>query len=146
VGQPVIITSTDGPLLFQDANTTGATSTINVTTTGTVRKVVLSIGNIAHPFDADLDVTLISPMNTSLDITSDNGSSGDHYLSTLFDDAASTAITAGSSPFRGRFRPEAALSGVNGQAAAGNWGLKVVDDLGGDTGIVGFWTIGMCVE
>jgi subtilisin-like proprotein convertase family protein len=91
--------------------------------------------NITHTFDADMDISLISPGGTvTLDLSSDNGGSGDNYRVTLLDDSAATAVTAGVAPFNGSFRPEAALSALNGLDANGVWTLRIVDDLGGDVG------------
>jgi cysteine-rich repeat protein len=145
----VITTSADAKLLPPDNNTTGVTSTIAVAAAGNVTKAYVGIGNIGHTFDADLDISLIgSNGTTTLDLSSDNGSSGDDYLGTLLADSATVLISAATgtavSPFRGFFKPEAALSGVNGQAATGDWSLKVVDDLPGDGGVVRHWTIGLC--
>jgi cysteine-rich repeat protein len=147
---PVIIRSSPG-LIIPDTNTTGVTDTIMVMQAGTVRKAVVALTTIAHSFDADLDFTLTSPMGTNVDVCSDNGSSDDHYVSTTLDDAGAAVLptTTGLGPFRGRWRPDVALGGamgVNGQPSAGNWSLKAVDDLGGDTGVLRSWTLGLCVE
>jgi subtilisin-like proprotein convertase family protein len=91
-------------------------------------------------------MTLTSPAATTIDISSDNGSSGDDMISTIFDDAAATVVTSGSSPFRGRFRPEVALSAFNNQAATGTWTLTLTDDASTDAGVIGAWTLGLCVE
>jgi cysteine-rich repeat protein len=140
-GSPVILRSAAPSVIVPDSNATGVSMPITVSSVGTVRKAVVVLGAITHRLDGELDVSLVSPASTTLDLTSDNGSGSD-YVSTLFDDAAA----AGSSPFRGRFRPEAALSGVNGQAAAGVWNLKVADDGSGDTGVLQSWILGLCVE
>ena len=141
----VVVTSADEKLIITDSNATGVTSNIAVTQAGLVTKAVVGIGNIGHTWDSDLDVNLISPAATSLDITSDNGSTGDDYLGTVLADAATATIVNATAPMRGYYKPETALAGVNGQAAMGNWGLKVADDSAGDTGVLRHWTIGLCV-
>ena len=142
----VITTSTDGPLLVPDNNATGITSTMSVVATGNVAKAVVVINALGHTWSGDVNLTLTSPAATALDLSSGNGSSGDDFLSTMFDDGAATAVTAGTAPFRGRFRPEVALAGVNTQAGAGTWSLKVVDTATGDTGMLRSWTVGLCVQ
>lgn len=105
---------------------------------------------VTHTFDADLDVSLIAPDGTVVELTTDNGGSGDNYGSsctpagrTTFDDAAATAVIAGAAPFVGTFRPEGALAALNGRAANGTWRLRITDDLGGDVGTLQCWSIAL---
>ncbi len=90
--------------------------------------------NITHTWDADLDISLTSPLGTVIDLSSDNGGSGDNFVKTVFDDNAPTLITAGVPPFTGSFRPETPLSNLNGENPNGNWTLTIVDDLAADVG------------
>ncbi len=100
---------------------------------------------LTHTWDEDLDIFLIGPDATSVELTTDNGTSGDNYGSlcssqstrTTFDDAAATAITVGTPPFVGTFRPEGLLSAFNGKTGAavnGSWTLRIIDDTGQDAG------------
>jgi subtilisin-like proprotein convertase family protein len=100
---------------------------------------------LTHTFDADLDIFLIGPDGTTVELSTDNGSSGDNYGSacspdasrTTLDDSAATAITAGTAPFVGTFRPEGMLSAFNGKtgvAVNGTWTLRIIDDVGADVG------------
>ena len=97
--------------------------------------------NITHTFDGDLDITLIAPNATALELSTDNGGSGDNYIDTHFSYLAGTSITAGSAPFTGSFLPEGDLSILNGVNADGNWILRVCDDAGSDTGTLDSWSI-----
>lgn len=113
-------------------------STINVPiavsgVTGTVCKVTVTL-NINHTWDSDLDVFLIGPGGQTSELTTDNGGLGDNYTGTVFDDAASTSITAGTAPFTGTYQPETPLSVFNGVNPNGNWTLQITDDLSGDVG------------
>ncbi|MFZ9739803.1 MAG: hypothetical protein ACO3EZ_17555, partial [Prochlorotrichaceae cyanobacterium] len=56
-----------------------------------------------HTWDSDLDVSLISPLGSSLELFSGVGGSGDNFRDTILSDEASTSITAGSAPFNGSF-------------------------------------------
>ncbi len=146
---PVLVSNLNNHLVVNDNQATaGAASVINVAQAGTVRRAVMVVASLSHHFMADIDIVLTSPGGTALDISSDNGSGADNQASTMYDDTAATAITAAGTvgPFRGRFRPEAPLSGVNGQGAAGNWTLTVADDAGIDAGSFSGWTLGLCVE
>jgi subtilisin-like proprotein convertase family protein len=90
--------------------------------------------DITHTYDADLDITIESPSGTIVLLTSDNGGSGNDYTTTVFNDEASTAITAGSAPFTGSYQPEGSLSDFDGESPTGDWILHVTDDANGDTG------------
>ncbi len=92
--------------------------------------------DLNHTWDADLDIYLISPSGTMIELSTDNGGGSDNYVCTVFDDEASISIISGAAPFTGSFIPEALLSGFDGQNAYGNWTLRIVDDLGGDVGNV----------
>jgi cysteine-rich repeat protein len=142
----VVVSATDLPLLIPDNLPAGVSSTLAVAAGGNVMKAVVVVGTLTHTFDGDLDLTLVSPTGTMIDLSSGNGGGGDDFVSTIFADAATTAITAGVPPMRGSFRPEAVLAGVNGQAAAGNWTFKVVDHAGADAGMIVSWTLGLCVQ
>jgi len=97
--------------------------------------------NITHTFDGDLDITLIAPDATAVELSTDNGSSGDNYTDTHFSNLAGTSITTGSAPFTGSFLPEGDLSILNGVDADGNWILRVCDDAGSDIGTLDSWSI-----
>lgn len=113
--------------------------------------------NLTHTFDGDLDIVLAGP-GGNLHLTSDNGSSGDNYQITTFDDAAALSITAGTAPFNGTFRPEggavgsppaglpvaalANLAAYNGQNSNALWTLHVGDDAAGDSGTLLAWSLG----
>ena len=58
--------------------------------------------DITHTWDSDLDISLIAPDGiTIIDLSSDNGGSGDNYTATIFREDAVTPITSGSAPFTG---------------------------------------------
>jgi uncharacterized repeat protein (TIGR01451 family) len=135
--------SVDTPLPIVD-NTT-FTSVLHVTDVDTVLDVNVRL-NILHTYDGDLDIFLIGPDGTRVELTSDNGGSGNDFVNTTFDDEATTAITSGSAPFSGRFRPEGSLATLDGQPAAGAWTLEVTDDAGADTGQLANWTLILTFE
>lgn len=92
--------------------------------------------DITHTFDSDLDISLVSPSGTVLNLSDDNGGSDDNYTLTTFSDGAGTNITAGSAPFTGTFAPEGGTFAATfaGECITGDWELRVTDDAGGDTG------------
>ncbi|MEW5850976.1 MAG: proprotein convertase P-domain-containing protein [Myxococcota bacterium] len=137
------VAATNLPRAISDNAT--VTSVISVADTGSAAKVVLILEDLRHTYDADLDISLISPAGTSLNISSDNGGSGDNYLGTVFQDGC-PAVTGGTAPFSGCFSPEVPLAGLVGQTITGNWTLSIADDAGGDTGTLNAWTLGICLQ
>ena len=97
---------------------------------------------VQHTRDSDLDIYLQSPNGTEIDLTSDNGGTGDHYGNpascpgqvTTFAGWAGGSVTAGTAPFIGNYTPEVAFSAFNGSNANGNWTLRVCDDASPNTG------------
>ncbi len=133
-------TSTDGPIAIPDNNAAGAISTINVADPDQILDLNVTV-NITHTFDGDLQIFLIAPNGTQISLSNRRGSSGDNFTNTVFDDQATTAISAGTAPFTGSFKPETPLSAINGLAAAGAWQLKVVDNANSDTGSIQNWSL-----
>jgi cysteine-rich repeat protein len=149
-GSTAFVYSNAGTFAIPDNNTTGVSSPVTVTATGTITRVSVTISNITHTFDGDLDIYLVGPTALKRELSTDNGSLNDNYINTSFDDSATTSITAGTAPFTGTFKPETSLSTTAGTdfrntSAAGVWNLNVVDDAGGDTGTLNGWTLTVCV-
>jgi len=91
--------------------------------------------NLTHTWDSDLSISLVSPMGTSLDLSSGNGGSGDNYTSTVFMDGA-PSITTGAAPFTGTFEAEGGpfAAAFAGESITGNWTLSICDSANGDGG------------
>jgi uncharacterized repeat protein (TIGR01451 family) len=135
--------STDTPIAIVD-NTT-FTSVITVEEDETVLDVDVRI-NATHTYTGDLDIFLIGPDDTRVELTSDNGGSGNDFIDTIFDDEATTPITGGSAPFTGRYQPEGSLATLDGLPATGTWTLEVTDDAGADQGQLTEWTLILTFE
>jgi uncharacterized repeat protein (TIGR01451 family) len=135
--------STDTPIAIVD-NTT-FNSVLTVTDDDTVLDVDVRL-NITHTYDGDLDIFLIGPDSTRVELTSDNGGTGENFVDTIFDDEATTPITGGSAPFTGSFQPEGSLAALDGQSAAGTWTLEVTDDAGADQGELVSWDLILTFE
>jgi subtilisin-like proprotein convertase family protein len=152
IAAPASFGSAGAPIPIPDANLGGAASTIPVTgIIGAINKVTVSV-KITHPLVSDLVLRLTAPDGSRSYLSSGNGGAGANYGTdcpagandTTFDDAAATAITAGTAPFVGSFRPESVLSvfsGKSGAAVNGNWKLEVVDEFAGSTGTIDCWTL-----
>ncbi|MFN2514712.1 MAG: carboxypeptidase regulatory-like domain-containing protein [Pyrinomonadaceae bacterium] len=118
---------------------------ITVSDTGSISDVNVRV-RLNHTFDGDLAISLIHPDGTIIRLSSNRGGAGDNFGSgandcsgahTVFDDAASTAISTGTAPFAGSFRPETSLAALNGKASNGIWKLRVADTGAADVGTVG---------
>jgi len=128
----------------------------------TVKSVKL--GNVNHTFPDDMDVVLVSPTGQAVILMSDAGGGTDAVgLDYTFDDAAVAMADAAFNP-SGTYKPTNFLTpddfpapgpGSLTQATPtlatftgspnGNWSLYVVDDLGGDFGFIGNWSITFAV-
>jgi subtilisin-like proprotein convertase family protein len=116
------------------------TSSLGVMTAGTILDLDVKV-NITHTNDADMDVFLIAPDGTRIELFTDVGGSGDNFTNTVLDDEAATSITAGSAPFTGTYKPEGNLTLLEGKSLAGTWKLEVTDDANSNTGKLLNWSI-----
>ena len=138
-------TSTDIPKSIPDDDSTGVTSVVTVSDTGTVQRALVEL-NVTHTYDSDLDLVLIAPNAATVNLAIGNGGSGDNFTNTLFSDLCTTSLTAGSAPFSGCYKPTGLLSTVNGQASNGTWSLEAVDVGFGDTGTLNSWKLTLCIQ
>ncbi len=143
-GAPVFFQNTynsaDTPKPIPDVRTPPVTSGIAVADTGVVGDVNVLL-NLTHTYDGDLDIFLIGPNGVRVELSTDNGGTGENFTNTVFDDQAATAITAGTPPYTGSFRPEGSLATLNGIPANGTWTLEITDDAGGDSGVLLGWSL-----
>jgi gliding motility-associated-like protein len=144
VNNPVTFTNTnDFPIT--DGSVTPTISPITVSgitpqTAGVLPIVSVQL-NINHTYDEDLTVWLQCPNGSTIDLTSDNGSSGVNYTNTTFVPSGAPSITAGTAPFTGNFTPEQAFTLLNGCGVNGTWNLMVYDLATGDVGVLTDWSI-----
>jgi subtilisin-like proprotein convertase family protein len=111
-----------------DDNAIGGSSIINVSSScGTAAEIVSVKVNINHLWVQDLDISLIAPNGSTINLSSDNGGSGSNYINTVFTASGLMSITSGTAPFTDIYTPEEPFSNLTG-SAVGNWTLKVVDD------------------
>lgn len=108
----------------------------------TIRDVNVRL-NIAHQDPSDLQIYLVSPLGTIVQLVdgvpwqgdeqgaTTSGPNGVNFEDTVFDDAAELLISDWEEgvlpPFNGTFRPDQMLAILNAQNAQGTWILRVVD-------------------
>jgi subtilisin-like proprotein convertase family protein len=141
-----------------DNNTTGTTSVIPVSGTGTtLTSVTVNIPNISHTFYDDLDIMLISPTGQRLILMSDCGgdNSGNGNRNYTFVQGGSSLKNGHQPTSSGNVSPTnyggdswpdgaATITTMNQFTGNpnGNWTIRVIDDAGGDTGcLIGGWSI-----
>jgi uncharacterized repeat protein (TIGR01451 family) len=139
-------------VLIPDNNPSGTNSYIVVSNiTSAISKVTVSL-RIAHTFDSDLTIQLISPEGLTNTLAFQRGLSGQNYglacspdnVRTTFDDDAPTSIGSGAPPFIGSYTPEEPLSEFtfkSGTNINGVWALHVRDDFLFDTGAIQCWSL-----
>jgi subtilisin-like proprotein convertase family protein len=112
-----------------------------------------------HTFDGDVDAILVTPGGQYIQLSTDNGGTGDNF-NVRFDQCAIPIITSLTAPGNQNYRPEGgtatgwsgtvanslttlapngaltSLDSVNGTLGDGTWTLYVYDDATGDTGSV----------
>jgi len=99
--------------------------------------------NMSHTFTADMDIYLVSPFGTQMVLVADQGGAGDNFIGTCFSPAAVVPVVGAAAPFTGTFIPQdaAGFGAFNGENGNGLWTLHLVDDLGGDLGILQDWSM-----
>ncbi|MEQ8820580.1 MAG: proprotein convertase P-domain-containing protein [Sumerlaeia bacterium] len=125
------------PLTFTDVSIGPDPGSVNVPMAVAQDGVLTDLNvqiNLTHTFMDDVSITLIHPDGTQVSLIDQRGDSGDNMNGTVFDDEARIAIANGNAPFSGSFRPEGALSSLNGKRLAGQWTLRITDSAFQDGG------------
>lgn len=138
------LTVSSGPLgiAIPDSDPIGISNTLVVSSipNGATITQIDVLFNATHTWSGDIDLYLTGANGTQIELTTDNGGSGDNYVNTLFSSAATNSITTGTAPFTGTFLPEGDLSSLF-STGNGNWTLQVSDDGTGDLGTLNDWTL-----
>ncbi|HET9300327.1 MAG TPA: choice-of-anchor J domain-containing protein, partial [Candidatus Polarisedimenticolaceae bacterium] len=131
-----------GSVAIPDNNPNGASSTIAVAANKPVVDVDVTV-NVTHLSVGQLVLSLVPPTGAPIVLSNRRGGTGDHLTGTIFDDEAALAISAGTAPFTGRFRPDSPLSATDGILSGGNWSLLAVDAVSGTSGTIASWTLAL---
>lgn len=131
--------STDTPKAIADRGTTYSNRVISGLS-GTIEDINVTV-TLAHPYDGELYLTLISPANTPVILANYLGGSGDNFTNTTFDDEAATYISAASAPFTGSFKPYFDLAQLDGRDPNGTWKLRIDDAVSGNVGQLLSWSL-----
>lgn len=117
------------------------TSIVNIADNEIVGDINVTV-TITHTWSSDLDLFLVSPAGTVVELSTDNGGNADNtYAGTVFDDEATESIITAVVPYTGSYQPEGLLSSFDGELLVGDWTLMVGDDAGGDGGALVEWSL-----
>ena len=133
------VDSTDVPKSIRSRKTV----TSNLTVAG-IAEAIADVNvtlDITHTWDDDVDVFLISPLGTRVELFTDVGGGGDDFQNTVLDDEAIMPIGTGTAPFSGSYRPEGLLADFDGEDPDGTWVLEVTDDAAVDNGTLNSWSL-----
>lgn len=97
--------------------------------------------NIDHISTSDLDLYLIAPNGVVVELSTDNGGTGDNYTDACFTPTATNSITTGTPPFTGDWQPEGSFEDIMFTIINGTWTLMVIDDIVGFAGVFNDWSI-----
>lgn len=96
----------------------------------------------SHPYHPDLDVFLISPDNTRVELFTDVGTRVLTNTTVRLDDEGFTPIASEVNEISGTiYRPEGSLANFDGKVPNGTWSLEITDDTLGDTGTLYSWSL-----
>ena len=116
-------------------------STINVSDAlGKITDINVQL-DITFPYAVAIRAVLYSPEGKRVTLVENSQSWDSNFTNTIFDDEASTSITTGSAPFSGSYKPDSALSLMDGEFANGAWRLEVENIASGYTGTLNSWSI-----
>ncbi|MBL4586716.1 MAG: T9SS type A sorting domain-containing protein [Flavobacteriales bacterium] len=105
----------------------------------------VTIDSIQHTFLSDLDIYLVSPAGDTVELSTDNGGAGDDMVNVVFSDTSTNDITlqvADILPGIYHTEDTSGFAGLyNGQNPNGAWSLWIMDDLGGDDGVLVSWSM-----
>ena len=137
----------DTTYAIPDNNPIGTYSYINVSgvspaamNSTTIDQVCINVTQ--QFFSNDLDIFLISPNGTIMELSTDNGGSVTNaYTNTCFSPTATTPISGAPAPLTGSYIPEGSFTIFNNSSTNGTWALWVVDDGSFSTGSIIDWSI-----
>ncbi len=117
----------------------------NVPPGATIADVDVGV-TISHTYNSDLDIFLEYDDGAGnvvcVELSTDNGGSGDGYLGVVFDDEAlDSIVNAPTGVLSGPYQSEGLLSDLDGLDPSGIWTLWVSDDVSGDTGTLEEFTV-----
>ena len=154
---PTFTNSTDFPIVTISDNAPpapGVQPTISPINVIGVQPVTIQPGaiksicvNVDHNWVSDIDLFLFAPNGQFLELSTDNGGSGNDYIDACFTPLATDTINFGGQapntvpPFTGDWYPEGMFEDIYGGPTNGEWYLATKIDQTGFSGTLRDWTI-----
>jgi 1,4-alpha-glucan branching enzyme len=150
VNQPSItnLFSVDVPTPIPDFSTAYSSLPINEADDPVIEDINVQL-RINHTYDEDLVLALQHPDGSEVLLVNKRGRSKDNFGTgtcgsatyTVLDQSAAIAISSGTAPFAGTYRPESTLDTFNGKPLNGTWRLRMRDVYLTDAGTNLCWSI-----
>lgn len=116
------------------------TDSIYLQQSGVITDININL-SINHQNDSDLYIQLRRPGVNLIQLSTQNGGTGDNYINTTFDDEAEISITEANAPFTGSFKPENPLSYFDNTELKGTWSLRILNNSLNFSGELVSWCI-----
>jgi hypothetical protein len=105
----------------------------------------VTIDSLVHGWMSDIDLYLISPAGDTVELSTDNGGTGDNMFNVVFSDTATNDITLQTDGIADSIYHTEEVDGFaslyDGQDPNGSWSVVAVDDLGGFSGSLLGWSM-----
>jgi subtilisin-like proprotein convertase family protein len=128
------------PLNIPDGDPAGVDTQIVMSNLQQIKDLDVAV-DLTHTYVSDLRLQLTGPDGTVVTLVDGRGADGSNFSGTIFDDEAAAAITSGSAPFTGHFRPEGPLTSFDAKPAGGTWTLNLRDTIAPDSGSLISWRL-----
>ena len=118
----------------------------DVAVSSTVLDVDVNV-DLTHTWAGDVEMHLLSPLGTTVELVAGVGGSGDNFTGTSFDDEAASPITGAAPPFTGVFSPSGSLADFDGEDSLGLWQLEIEDTVPAiDNGVLNSWSVAFSID
>lgn len=161
-GNPITFSNSSSIIIQDDSAANPYPATINVQgmPTNNISGLTVSLYGLSHTYPADIDILLVGPTGQKTLLMSDTGGGNDIVnVNLTFDDNAANSVPANTIT-SGAYQPtnsgatdnfanpapaspySVTLSVFNNTNVNGDWKLYIMDDTGGDDGLIsGGWNI-----
>ncbi|MBL7882887.1 MAG: T9SS type A sorting domain-containing protein [Bacteroidia bacterium] len=100
----------------------------------------VTIDSLVHTYVGDIQMWLIAPNGSSIQLYSQHGSGSDDIYGMELNTTSTNDLNTGTGPFTGTWMPYEPFSNLTG-TANGDWKLEMYDAAGGDIGELRGWSI-----
>ncbi|MEO8493491.1 MAG: GEVED domain-containing protein, partial [Planctomycetota bacterium] len=114
------------PAIGDQGGPVQSTLTISGMNTAPLQDLEVNL-NVSHPIAGDLQLFLVSPTGTRVELFRNVGGNQPNFTNTRLDNEASRSILTAAAPFTGTFRPVGSLATLIGENPNGNWILEITD-------------------